>query len=158
MSPANPRLPILADAMAIRVIKIKKLRPQINRLHLQFKERQLQIKERRLQIKEGLLQEVGATANVEAETTRQTSEILKEAADMDGGPEVAEVLLSLADCPSVFLRDRPCGPVVCLDNGSAYVIPVMCSRLIDPLPFQSVALSHVDLLPFPISQFGMAVS
>ena len=82
--------------MAIRVIKIKKRRPQINRLHLQFKERQLQIKERRLQIKEGLLQEVGATANVEAETTRQTSEILKEAADMDGGPEVAEVLLSLA--------------------------------------------------------------
>ena len=31
-----------------------------------------------------------------AETTRQTYELLQEAADMDGGPEVAEVLLSLA--------------------------------------------------------------
>ena len=44
-----------------------------------------------------------------------------------------------------------CGPVVCLDNGSAYVIPVMCSRLIDLLPSQSVALSHVNLSFFSIS-------
>ena len=51
----------------------------------------------------------------------------------------------------MFLRDRLCGLVVCLDNGSAYVIPVMCSRLIDLLPFQSVALSHVNLSFFSIS-------
>ena len=51
----------------------------------------------------------------------------------------------------MFLRDRLCGPVVCLDNGSAYVIPVMCSRLIDLLPFQSVTLSHVNLSFFSIS-------
>ena len=82
--------------MAIHGTKIMWRTLRNEKKRLQRKKHQLQIKERRLQIKEGLLQEVGATANVEAETTRQTSEFLKEAADMDGGPEVAEVLLSLA--------------------------------------------------------------
>ena len=82
---------------------------------------------------------------------RENRRMMGEPLPSSSGPKIAEVLLSLADCPSVFLRDRPCGPVVCLDNGSAYVIPVMCSRLIDLLPFQSVALSHVNLSFFSIS-------
>ena len=40
------------------------------------------------------LETANAAANVAAETTRQTSELLRVAADMDGGPEV---LLPLAD-------------------------------------------------------------
>ena len=66
---------------------------------LKIKERQLQIKERRLQIKEGLLQAVGTTgqtAITAANVARQTSAFLQEAAQMEGGAEVAEVLLSLA--------------------------------------------------------------
>ena len=82
---------------------------------------------------------------------RENRRMMGEPLPSSSGPKIAEVLLSLADCPSVFLRDRPCGPVVCLDNGSAYVIPVMCSRLIDLLPFQSVTLSHVNLLFLSIS-------
>ena len=66
---------------------------------LQRKRHQLQIKERRLQIKEGLLQAVGTTgqtAITAANVARQTSAFLQEAAHMEGGAEVAEVLLSLA--------------------------------------------------------------
>ena len=66
---------------------------------LQRKKHQLQIKERRLQIKEGLLQAVGTTgqtAITAANVARQTSAFLQEAAHMEGGAEVAEVLLSLA--------------------------------------------------------------
>ena len=71
---------------------------------------------------------------------RENRRMMGEPLPSSSGPEIAEVLLSLADCPSAFLRDRLCGPVVCLDNGSAYVIPVMCSRLIDLLPFQCASL------------------
>ena len=85
--------------MAIHGTKImwRTLRNEKNRL--QRKKHQLQIKERRLQIKEGLLQAVGTTgqtAITAANVARQTSAFLQEAAHMEGGAEVAEVLLSFA--------------------------------------------------------------
>ena len=85
--------------MAIHGTKIMWRTLRNEKKRLQRKKHQLQIKERRLQIKEGLLQAVGTTgqtAITAANVARQTSAFLQEAAHMEGGAEVAEVLLSLA--------------------------------------------------------------
>ena len=44
----------------------------------------------------------------------------------------------------MFLRDRLCGPVVCVDNGSAYIIDICWSRL-QQNKLTDTALHTVDM-------------